>query len=175
MTAEENPNTQQNRILVYGAYAVIIIVLLAVIAVGLFIAGIILWQLGLFSTPSDGTVVTSTGFARIKPQLVATQVLTDGRFTSVFTNGVGTTINLTGVTIEDLNDPTCSCTLASSQFTPHIVSAGDNMKLSAEEGCIARGKQNEPYLIKVSLDYTVTIGGITQKRQESGILRGPYE
>jgi hypothetical protein len=50
---------------------------------------------------SHGGAVTASGFTKIKPQLASIRVYRDGEFTGIFTNGVGTSIVLKSVDVED--------------------------------------------------------------------------
>jgi hypothetical protein len=77
----------------------------------IMLVGITIWQLGIFNMGS--TSETTTGFSKIKPQLAATGVTADGKFTGVFTNGAGTKITIRQVVVKDKetgNVLCCACT-----------------------------------------------------------------
>jgi len=137
------------------------------------IVGIVMWQLGIFNM--GGTTVTSTGFAKIKPQLAATGIDRNGNANAIFTNGVGTTINFLSGKVSDLNSAGKSCLLAPANFAPASVGAGQNMKLSAANGCIVAGQAAQVYNAQIELTYTVAIGGVTTTHTETGSVRGPME
>ena len=138
------------------------------------VVGIVMWQLGIFNMGS--ATLTSTGFAKIKPQLAATGIAANGNPKMVFTNGVGTPIILRTLKIIDGNNVARSCALGTSALKPWNVASGENTKIStAQTGCVAAGSPGSVYQAKVSLIYDVTVGGVTTTHSESGTLRGPYE
>jgi len=73
----------------------------------LMVVGLVLWQMGIFGM--DQSMVTFTGFTKIKPQIAGTGLTTDGIFTAVFTNTVGTKISIKGVRVTDLNANATLC------------------------------------------------------------------
>jgi len=138
------------------------------------IVGIVMWQLGIFNL--GGTTLTSTGFAKIKPQLSGTGMTSTGQPRAVFTNGVGTGITLATGKIKDLTYGS-SCTLVPTMFVPQTISAGENFKISsgAPTTCLKAGKPGDVYNAQVTLAYDVSIGTISTRHSESGTLRGPME
>ena len=135
---------------------------------GDMVFGIVMWQLGIFNM--GGTTLTSTGFAKIKPQLAGTGVSESGVVAAVFTNGAGAAIEFTdgsadiGGVIADLGaDGAVGTTIA----------AGGNFEVtgSADFGGIA----GDVYAADITLAYDINVGGITTSHVESGSLRGPYE
>ena len=167
------------------------------------IVGIAMWQLGIFNM--GGTTVTSTGFAKIKPQLAGTGLTADGQFIGVFTNGVGTRIDITAVRIYDQNNAgavlCCShvaadggvdCNNAGFDIGPgHVdfsafpgsvsLGAGNNINIilgdtsNAALDCLTGGAAGEVFDIRVQIDYTVDIGGVSSDHTETGTFRGPLE
>jgi hypothetical protein len=154
------------------------------------IVGVVMWQLGIFNM--GGTTVTSTGFAKIKPQLAGTGLTRGGTLRIVFTNGVGTNIALTSVTIapagralvaQRVDRPQSSCITVygaagglgsyTGGDTKKAISPGNNFALNLA-GC-PQGTAGTVYNIRVSLPYIVTVGGISTAHTESGTLRGPFE
>jgi hypothetical protein len=128
---------------------------------------IAIWQL----TPMpSGTVPTTSGFSKIKPQIAGTSMTYDGNFTGVFTNGAGTTINISegGFLIRSLDGVWCS---GKSEQT--ILRSGDNFIIRAT-GCQS-GQRGEFYYVSVSIPYSVSVGGLSSYRTEDGAIRGLYE
>lgn len=148
----------------------IAIALLAIVALlAVPFVGIVMWQLGIFQIGPSQT--TSTGFAKIKPQLSAASFKEDGTFSVLFTNGVGTTITVdqTGVLVADVSGRKC----ATASIEPASVRVGDNFRLTAG-GCSARGL-GEEYALAFSIPYNMTAGNITREYSEHGKIQGPVE
>jgi hypothetical protein len=138
------------------------------------VVGIAMWQLGIFNM--GGASLTSTGFSKIKPQLAGSGIAHNGQIKAIFTNGIGTVITVKSGRVVDLNNPVKSCSLTSAMFIPNRPSGGDNMKVSsALTSCITNGKAGDVYQARISINYDVTIGGITTSHAESGTFRGPLE
>jgi hypothetical protein len=131
------------------------------------IVGIVMWQLGIFNM--GGTTVTSTGFAKIKPQLAGTGLDHTGIFKGIFTNGVGTTIYATSASGILISEGSACVGVAS----PQTISAGQNFQITAS-GCKSGGA-GDIYNLRVSIPYTVSIGDVTSQHTESGTIRGPME
>ncbi len=132
------------------------------------IVGIVMWQLGIFNM--GGTTVTSTGFAKIKPQLAATGLTNAGVFNAVFTNGVGTQV-IVNAASTSVNDGTTVAVGAT--VSPATVSAGDNFEVVVSG--LSTGNAADVYSLTVSIPYQVVIGSITSAHTESGTVRGPME
>ena len=146
------------------------------------VVGIVMWQLGIFNL--GGTTLTSTGFAKIKPQLSATGITHSGVFKGIFTNGVGTGVQV-GKSAGSLNvivgsdSTTCNVggqsNSATTTTTTINVAAGSNFKLYGT-GCVPSTQSaGTPYSATLSFSYTVNIGGVTASHSEYGTLRGPLE
>jgi uncharacterized protein (UPF0333 family) len=73
----------------------------------IMVVGIAMWNLGIFNMGSS--TVSATGFGKIKPQLAATGYSSEGKFTIVLTNTVGTRIVLSEVGITDHLGNTMGC------------------------------------------------------------------
>lgn len=134
------------------------------------IVGIVMWQLGIFNMGS--TSVTSTGFAKIKPQLAATGMNSGRVFTGVFTNGVGTNIvvSLGSTTLDPDAGDTCTARGATT-----AVSSGKNFQVIAGTCGSSTMESGDVYTLTVSMPYTVGIGTITTTHTEAGTVRGPVE
>ncbi len=159
------------------------------------VVGIAMWQLGIFNM--GGTTVTSTGFAKIKPQLAGTGLSSSGTFTGVFTNGVGTRILIEWVHITDNADNDADVCSITSPLTTNVqiggalagsftgagsgdgvtVSAGRNFEVILGPACTLSGSTEvtDVYDIKTIIDYVVDIGGVSSNHRETGNFRGPLE
>ena len=151
----------------------IVIGFLVVIAFVVMFVGIVIWQLGLFN--NGHVTVTYTGFARIKPQLAATGVTSDGQFTGVFTNGVGTEITINGGQITDRVNPSYGCSLTPDMFDPSVLRAGENTYLITPNNCLSPPSPGDVYLVEIELNYDVSIAGVTTTHSDKGTIRGIYE
>jgi hypothetical protein len=129
------------------------------------------------SMPLDGPCMhmISTGFSKIKPQMAGSSVSRDGAPRLIFTNGVGTNIELVSGKLGPIFGSTSSCSLASDSFRPYNrVPAGENVVVSAGS-CLNGGPAGAIYSLPVKLTYRVSVGGITDTRNESGAIRGYFE
>ncbi len=139
------------------------------------IVGIVMWQLGIFSMGT--TTVTATGFSKIKPQLAGTGVSgSTGKFTGVFMNGAGSAVSVKSVTLEGkTGNLDCSAAIVALPSAP--VAAGDNFELSttAPTHCTETGNAGDVYQLLVTINYNISIGGLTTDHSDSGIIRGPLE
>ena len=153
-----------------GMLAIIVVLVAEVIFYGLILMSLLNRGSGCSGT------LTATGFAKIKPQLAATGFSRTGQPSIIFTNGVGTTVNMKGGKIIDDGAADVSCTLTPDMFVPKEVPAGANTRLSgAPTDCIRNGSPGDVYNARVTFTYEVTIGGETTTHTESGTIRGPYE
>jgi len=109
-----------------------------------------------------------TGFAKIKPQLAGTGLTHDGTFKAVFTNGVGTRINVGIVSVTGSDGNTINIILSN-----HTVEAGENFAVSAEG--FKGGKVGDFYSLSVTIPYTVEFGGVTREYKENGTIPGRME
>jgi len=116
---------------------------------------------------SSGVTFGAWGFAKIKPQLYATDLRADGNFTGVFTNGAGWRITVLNATATLDNGDTCTLTAIPTQL-----SAGDNFILSGSS-CDAGGNKVDTYKMNISITYTMVIKNITSTHTEIGMVRGP--
>jgi hypothetical protein len=118
---------------------------------------------------SDGSA-----FSKIKPQLAAVQMSSDGFFTGVFTNGAGTGIRITGVGGRDMT-AVGQC-FGQTQFPRGVVQPGENfvIGLSGCYGGVPR-QIGDVYNLGVRIDYEVNLGGVTSSHTDGGSVRGPIE
>lgn len=159
---------QKNKLIIVAVIAVVLLAIVALLVV-LFV-GIVIWQLGMFNILSP-IRITSTGFAKIKPQLAAARFNADGTFSGLFTNGVGTviTVDQAGVVVSDASGQQCT----TASIEPASLRAGDNFRLTAS-GCGVR-RRGDVYTLAFSIPYNVTIGNITKEYTEHGNIKGPVE
>lgn len=152
------------------------------------VVGIAMWQLGIFNT---GVVpMTSTGFAKIKPQLAGSGMKANGEFTGTFTNGIGTKLTIMQVTVTVDKATPCTFSVNGVARNPDCfapgdlnppttgkdISSGDNFCFTI--GSCATGispKKGSPFNAAVDIDYKVTIGGQTLSHTDHGAIRGAYE
>ncbi|MBD3387475.1 MAG: DUF2330 domain-containing protein [Candidatus Altiarchaeales archaeon] len=108
----------------------------------------------------------ATGFVKIKPQLAATEMTSDGEFYGIFTNGAGATINVKRVLIETDSGMLCDGVLEGGSF-----SAGENFLVKGY-GC-TDGEQGDRYEAHITIDYEYQIGANEPTQQsDEGSIRG---
>jgi len=127
-----------------------------------------MWQLGTFNM--DVPSLTSIGFAKIKPQLAGTTMSSDGVFDGIFTNGVGTQINVSLSEVTITSEDGIVCKPEGSNVNPY---AGENFNINAIK--CKKGSIGNEYTASVSIPYKVAIGSITTSHTETGVIRGPFE
>jgi hypothetical protein len=130
------------------------------------LCGLFTWQLGVFNM--GGSSVTTTGWAKIRPQLAGTGMGGDGTFSGVFTNGAGTRILVDRVDFTDQSGRVCY-----GDVPVKDVAAGDNFRVTAS-GC-GQGYVGDVYNVRANIVYSLNIGGITTTHTETGTIRGPFE
>jgi hypothetical protein len=118
---------------------------------------------------NDGYIVT-TGFVKIQP--LTPSVWYGGRnFSASFTNALGTTIRINGITLNE--------TIAGSNCYPLDDLAGTSVKAGGtftlkSSGCPVKA-DGESYDMIVSIQYNATMGGITTNRTDAGHIKGEAE
>ena len=159
------------------------------------VVGVAMWQLGIFNRGT--TLLTATGFAKIKPQLAGTGIARDGTFKATFTNAAGGRITLVNVRLYDEKGNLMCCAAANAPAacngidggfsvgggpgatgygTWHVV-AGDNFGVGITGGtgtCIG-SSTDDAYRVKVEVEYKTKVGDHTLTHIDVGTLRGPYE
>ena len=132
------------------------------------IVGVVMWQMGIFNIGSSS--VTSSGFPKIKPQLVSCKMSANGvtgTFSCLFTNGAGTALTINQITVA--SGPCIT-------IAPNVgdkIALGDLFMVSAT-GC-RPGVAGEPYSADVSIAYTLRVGGFDITHNDTGKIKGPYE
>jgi len=141
----------------------------ASVFIGVVVVLIVWWFIGLYIVTIPGPVITSTGFAKIKPQLARVSFTSRGEFSGVFTNGVGTTIEIKGIYLEDEGYWNISC-----QAVPDIklIESGKTFNVRAEN--CGLGEHGGIYNLKVRVDYEL-IDAEGDTKTDSGTIRGPFE
>ena len=135
------------------------------------IVGVVLWQLGVFSSGTKNTV--ETGFARMQPLMPAI-AYRNTTFSASFTNAIGTTIKLNNITLNETIANTGLCT--GTTFTPIVtssVAAGNPFSISAT-GCPSK-LDGEAYDMLVTITYNATLGGISTSHTDTGHIKGQGE
>ncbi|VVB51353.1 Uncharacterised protein [uncultured archaeon] len=133
------------------------------------LVGIVMWQMGLFSMGS-GTL-TSTGFGKIKPQLAATKLSTDGFFLATFSNGAGTTAIVDLINVTDTQKSNNNNCVNKSVQT---ILPGENFQATCKLDGYP-GKQGDVYIAQVTIGYNITIGGQVSTHKDTGTIRGQLE
>jgi len=165
------------------------------------IVGITMWQLGIFNM--GNSLVTPTGFAKIKPQVSAVSYSADGLFTAVFTNGAGRPVEFVEVRIRDLNTgqmicctrtdlhPDCNGVGATSEYGTATLTydntavstgtvplgRGNNIRMligTGNECAITGALPTDIFNIGMAIVYDIEIGGVATQHTESGTFRGPF-
>ena len=77
----------------------------AIIAV--LIVGVVLWQMGVFKDSDEG--LTHSGFTKLKPHMILSDLTADGVLTLVVLNGVEAPLKVMGVKVWDLDSDTVLC------------------------------------------------------------------
>ncbi|MFH1721934.1 MAG: hypothetical protein ABH950_04950 [Candidatus Altiarchaeota archaeon] len=135
------------------------------------IVGIVMWQLGIFNM--GGTAVTSSGFARIKPQLSAIAMGADSTSDFLFTNGAGGTITVGSILIT-VDDGGAGNSVVGALPVDTTVAAGDNIKFS-NVAVAVNGGEGDPISMVISINYVINVSGIVTSHTERGTIRGPLE
>jgi hypothetical protein len=132
------------------------------------VVGVVMWQLGILNI-GDTKATTSSGFARIKPQITETSVISTngaGYYKIAFTNVAGGPIILADATVTH-KSTTCSATIpAGTQGT------GGNFDVTGTCPGL-RGDTGDFYELHVTITYNVSMSGSTAQRKETGSVSGP--
>jgi hypothetical protein len=171
VTDAQSKEKRAKMILTIAVAVVVVFVVLPVILFG----AIVMWQLGVFNPGSGGgastqAYTTAAGFSKLKPQLAGTSFTRSGQFTGIFTNAVGTkaVISRQGLIVDGMDGGRC----VSVSLDETEVPAGGNFKVSAN-GCPQ--KDDSLFTLKVTIPYSVTVGGFESTRSEMGTIRGPVQ
>jgi hypothetical protein len=141
----------------------------------LLIVGAGLWQLGKSSNPR--TVVLS-GWSGMQPRDAGIHYnLSSAAFSASFNNAVVTNIDIKSVIVtEELSKMPCAKVTVNGMdpsVSPAKVAVGYTFRMEAL--CPdAKKKKGDPYSMKIAMDYSTSVGGITS-RTETGYIRGTVE
>ena len=135
------------------------------------VVGVAMYNLGLFNMGVSPMSVS--GFSKVKPQLSGTGIAADRNFRGIFTNGIGTQINVTRVFLSD-SASASRCTMGGAS---NIVRAGENFLINSTTGdCLAATvRRGDSYSVTVSVEYIVSLDSITTFHNDSGMMRGAVE
>ena len=158
--------------IIIGVIAVVLILILAIPAMLIF--GVVMWQLGVFNAPSNSVV--TTGWSKLKPLSPSIVYKDSGNFEATFMNTVGTTVNITSVSLDEglggvkcLNVKVEGSDLSSASV---LVIAGDMFELTSV--CETKSV-GDPFDLSIVIEYDQVMGGITTHHTEKGRVRGPVE
>ncbi|MFH1788055.1 MAG: hypothetical protein ABH834_01585 [Candidatus Altiarchaeota archaeon] len=132
------------------------------VIVVVFVVGVILWHMGLFSIEGQ-SASTSVGFPRIKPFMLATTVNSSGYLDAVFTNGAGGPIAVLQA----------FCGNTTLNVPAETVAYGEEFRLNGN--CSIAGKTGDPYYLEILITFNTTAGGETQTHTDKGSIRGPID
>ncbi|MFH1721933.1 MAG: hypothetical protein ABH950_04945, partial [Candidatus Altiarchaeota archaeon] len=130
-----------------------------------------MWQLGIFNM--GGTAVTSSGFARLKPQLSACSLVAVGNSRFVFTNGAGASITLS--TLKVMTDVGGATSVLAQPALGTTSAAGDNFAYDIAIPGTAAGDEGSPIGADIDITYTIVVAGDVIGHIEHGTIRGPLE
>jgi hypothetical protein len=131
------------------------------------------------SIASAGTIVTASGFNKIKPQFVSTNFFSNGTFTSLFLNDADYAIFIRDVRGMDENSTEVTCRTSINSLVP----PGGDFRVSLD-GCnlkayyygknigIFYSEEVYTYRIKIELDYNTTVDG-SKSQTDVGTIRWP--
>lgn len=148
------------------------VILISIVFTTVFIS-IILWQIGIFTEPSDD-LVSVFGFNKIKPKTSEFKAYENGSITGSFTNDVGTGINITHFQIRNNNHQKyCEKSTIISDKMP--ISAGSNFLVRADHCNKKKEASGNEFDLEFEFTYTIITGNMITTHRESGILKGVFE
>lgn len=155
------------------AIAVVILILILAIPV-IMISGVVIWQLGVFNVGSDSLI--PTGWSKLRPLSPSIVYTADGNFEATFVNVVGTSVNITSVSLdEELEGVKCLNVEVDGNdlsSTSVLVKAGDGFEVTAV--CEIKS-EGDPFDLSIVIEYDQLMGGIITSHTEKGCIRGPVE
>ncbi len=119
-------------------------------------------------------VLGFTEAQKIKPQLAATGVSTDGHISVILTNGVGTKIKILGVAAKVVG--ASSQCVGVPEYPTGYINAGENFKVEFT-GCTEgmSPMEGDVYSASIRIDYEVEIGSSKTQHTDGATIRGPFE
>jgi hypothetical protein len=118
-----------------------------------------------------------TGFVRMQPLTPAISYKSDGTYTITLTNALGTTMNITAVSLGVDASETCSSVSVNYERLDGgegnvPVRSGEIITIKA--ACEEKNT-GEAYDLSLSIDYSATMGGIVTTHKETGRIKGIVE
>jgi len=131
------------------------------------IIGASLWYLGIFDLEQSAT--SYEGFARIRPLVESVIFTTDGDFATKFVNGAGNMITVNNISVVNHDGTVCHCIIEGS----NIIRAGNAFEMGGT-ACSSDHNVGDPFLIYLTINYTMNIPSMDVERIENGTIRGRY-
>ncbi|MBU4265834.1 MAG: hypothetical protein L6243_05435 [Candidatus Altiarchaeales archaeon] len=131
------------------------------------IIGASLWYLGIFDLEQSAT--SYEGFTRIRPLVESVIFTTDGDFAARFVNGAGNLITINNISVVNHDGTECHCTIQGSS----IIRAGIAFDMGGT-ACSADHNVGDPFLIYLTINYTMSMPGMDIEKVENGTIRGRY-
>ena len=132
------------------------------------VIGISLWYLGIFDVGSS--VASYDGFTRIQPLVESVIFTTDGDFAARFVNGAGSMITVNNITVVNHDGTECHCTINGSS----IIRAGKAFNMGGTACSNTNHSEGRPFLIQLTINYTMNIAAMDVGKVENGTIRGVY-
>jgi hypothetical protein len=115
-----------------------------------------------------------TGFVRMQPLTPTILYTTDGAYAVTLTNALGTTMNVTTVSLGDEASENCgSISVNDEGFTDGKgnVRVKSGQIISVKASCPEKNA-GESYGLSMSIEYSATMGGIVTSHKEAGRIKG---
>lgn len=132
------------------------------------IIGTSLWYLGIFDVGSS--VASYDGFTRVQPLVESVIFTTDGDFAAKFVNGAGNMITVNNITVINHDGTKCFCTVNGS----NIIRAGKAFNMGGTACSSTNHSEGHPFLIHLTINYTMSVAAMDVERVENGTIRGMY-
>lgn len=132
------------------------------------VIGVSLWYLGIFDVGSG--VASYEGFARIQPLVESIIFTTDGDFAAKFVNGAGNMITVNNITVVNHDGTECFCTINGT----NIIRAGKAFNMGGTACSNTNHSEGRPFLIHLTINYTMSMPGMDVEKVENGTIRGVY-
>jgi hypothetical protein len=141
----------------------------------LLISLLVLWQMA--PSPHYPVYVTK-GWNKLQPLTQTIIYRTNGSYSTVFVNVLGTTMRVNHVVVGDtITGATCDDINVNSVYFDSgmgnvTAKAGDTFQIKAR--CPEK-HADDPYDFSIVIDYTAVLGGVTSHHNENGHIQGPVE
>jgi len=131
------------------------------------IIGTSLWYLGIFDL--EQSAISYEGFVRIRPLVESVIFTTDGDFAANFVNGAGNLITVNNISVVNHDGTVCHCIIEGS----NMIRAGKAFEMGGT-ACSADHTVGDPFLIYLTINYTMSIAAMDVEKVENGTIRGRY-